>query len=150
MPLDLMLNLLWAAISLAALAGFCVLEVRRWRSSTGRARLYRMVAVLVVSLALFPSVSDSDDLFNFSFLHIPHGKHGGVGNAPPEESREKGNLQLARLLQTLEHVQISADRLALPAFAFVFLLAVTRLELRTRAVACRSSRAPPNSLISMM
>jgi len=145
MTLDGMLNLLWAALSLAGLAAFWLIERRAGKSH--RSRFQRTVAVLVTILALFPSVSDSDDLFNFSLLNYPHGKHGGVGNAPPEESREKANLQLARLLQTLEHVQVSSSRVTLPAFAIVFLLCAVPVELLTRATVCRSGRAPPASLL---
>ena len=139
-----MLNLLWAALSVAALVGFWRFERRRQEPFKGRFR--RTIAVLVTIVALFPSVSDSDDLFNFSLLH-PVGKHGGVGNAPPEESREKANLHLARLLQTLEHVQISAQRVYLPALAFVSVCCATHVKVVTRALVCRSGRAPPASYL---
>ena len=139
MSLDSLLNLLWVAVSLASMAGFWLLERRR----TERGRWVRVVSVLVLSLALFPSVSDTDDLFNFSLLQFPGSKHGGVGNAPNEESRDHASVHLARLLQTMEQFQISSFRTILPTLACVAILYSFRREPVSRTIARRPGRAPP-------
>ncbi|PWU05477.1 MAG: hypothetical protein C5B51_14545 [Terriglobia bacterium] len=145
MTLDSVLNLLWLAISVSALGGTWLLERHRCVSTTRGTRFQRVVAVLLLSLALFPSVSDSDDLFNFSLLQIPLGKHGGLGNGPAQESREKANLHLSRLLQTLEHFQIAAVRALIPSVWCLVVLLAWRPAVYTRPVLCRSGRAPPTN-----
>src|SRR5438552_18515572 len=61
------LNLLWLAISVCAFTWF-------WRSERKRPRLgrwHRLFAVCALCITLFPSVSDTDDLFNFSLMQVP-------------------------------------------------------------------------------
>jgi hypothetical protein len=134
------LNLLWLVISVCALAGFWKSESFRERS--GRYR--RLLAVCALCITLFPSVSDTDDLFTFSLIPIPGNLQGGVGSAPPpEDSREKGTLHLARLLETLDHYQITAlfsVTLTLFCVAFSFL---PRLSCESRSLLCSAGRAPP-------
>ncbi len=142
--LDAALNLLWLAISIGALIWFARMERRRSHQGSGGGRFRRFFAVCMMAVAIFPSVSDSDDLFNFSLLHIPTTHHGGVGNVPaPEDSREKDSVNLARLLETLEHYQVSGFYTF--AFALFFLAALISLRpiCATRTICCNSGRAPP-------
>src|SRR5258707_1150599 len=75
---------------------------------SGHGRFHRLFSVCMMAVAIFPSVSDSDDLFNFSLLRIPTNQRGGVGNVPaPADSREKDTVNLAKLLETLENYQVS-------------------------------------------
>jgi hypothetical protein len=144
LSLDAALNLLWVAIALAALCGLAVLDRRHYRDSKRRVRLLRVCAVLLVSVSLFPAVSYSDDLFSLSFLQTHFGQHDGVGNAPPEDSRDKDSLQLARLLQTLEHYQPSGFCWLALAPLWVALIFGSQRRLTTRAVMCRPGRSPPH------
>jgi hypothetical protein len=98
----------------------------------------------MLAVAIFPTVSDSDDIFNFSLLRVPTSHRGSVGSVPaPEDSREKDTVNLARLLETLEHYQVSGFY----TFAFVLLCLAAFISLRpvlaTRAICCNSGRAPP-------
>jgi hypothetical protein len=140
--LDVLLNLIWVGICVSALAWAGRREAEHFRISTARARIRRVAAVAFVALALFPSVSDSDDLFTFSLMHVPLG-HGGAGNVPLEESKEKASLHLASLLETLH--QDRAGRIYTFALALFFLsiLVSFRPEFLTRSTGCRSGRAPP-------
>ena len=140
--LDTLLNLLWAGICVAALIWVGRCEVKRFRVSTGRARLRRIAAVAVFALALFPSVSDSDDLFAFSLLHSPL-ERGGNGNAPLEDSKEKTSLQLASLLETLGHYPIGRIYTFALSLFCIAILASFHPEYLTRTIRCRSGRAPP-------
>jgi len=142
--LDVALNLLWLAISLAALLWFGRMERSRSRRGPSHGRFRRLFAVCMMAVAIFPSVSDSDDLFNFSLLRIPTDQRGGVGNVPsPEDSREKDNLNLARLLETLEHYQVTGFFVfALTLFCIAALVSL-RTVCATRAICCNSGRAPP-------
>lgn len=137
LSLDSGLNLLWLAISVSALAWFGRLE---WKQS-GRARWRRLFPVFLATVALFPTVSDSDDLFSFSLLRIP-GQHHGAGNAP-EDSREKDSTQLVRLLESLDHFQISAFHEIALALCFVALLSTLSLAALSRPVFASPGRAPP-------
>jgi len=143
MTLDTALNLVWLGVGLVALALLSLLELRRFRRSTLRARCLRLTAVLIVTVAIFPSVSSSDDLFSFSLINSHLGKHGGFGSSIPEDSKEKAGMQLFRLLETLNHFEIAhvyTLSLVLCCVTFVFTL---RREVFTRVVLCRPGRAPP-------
>lgn len=141
--LDTALNLAWVGVGVIALILLSFFERRWFPRSLAKARFQRLVAVLIVTVALFPSVSSSDDLFSFSLINSHLGKHGGFGNTIPEDSKDKAGMQLFRLLETLSHYQISLAytlSLALCCIAIVF---TARPEEFTRAVACRPGRAPP-------
>ena len=98
----------------------------------------------MMAVAIFPSVSDSDDLFNFSLLRVPNSQRGGVGNVPsPEDSREKDNVNLARLLETLEHYQVSGIYVFALALFCIAALVSLRPVCATRTICCNSGRAPP-------
>jgi hypothetical protein len=96
-----------------------------------------------MAVVIFPSISDSDDLFHFSLLQIPTQQSGGFGNAPQEDRQEKANLQLARLLETLEHFQVSGFHLfTFGLYCFAISLSL-RLSSFTRCIGCNAGRAPP-------
>lgn len=141
--LDTALNLIWLGVGLLALALLAFLEPRWFQRSTRRARSIRFTAVFIVAVALFPSVSSSDDLFSFSLLSSHLGKHGGFGNTVPEDSKEKAGMQLFRLLETLNHCQICqvySFFLVLCCTAFILTI---RRDALSRVVVCRPGRAPP-------
>ena len=145
MTLDTALNLIWVGVGVFALILLSLLERRWFPRSTVKARLQRLIAVLVVTVALFPSVSSSDDLFSFSLINSHLGKHGGFGSTVPEDSKEKAGMQLFRLLETLNHFQISVVYRFLLALCCVTLVLTLRREAFTRAVLCRAGRSPPLS-----
>ena len=145
MTLDTALNLSWLIAGVVSLIALSVREARHSRRTTNRARRLRFTALVIVALALFPSVSSSDDLFNFSFINSHLGKHGSFGSSIPEDSKEKAGLQLFRLLETLsqyEIAQVYALSLALCCIALVLTL---RREVVTRTVLCSPGRAPPQA-----
>jgi hypothetical protein len=135
--LDSGLNLLWLGISVAALVWFGRLD---WKHS-GHIRWRRLFAVFLATIALFPIVSDSDDLFSFSLLRIP-GQHHGAGRAP-EDTREKDAVHLARVLESLDHFEISAFYQIVLALCFIALLLTLRLAILSRPVFASAGRAPP-------
>ena len=143
MTLDTALNLIWAGVGVSSLILLSILEKRWFPRSSVKARLQRLAAVLVVTVALFPSVSSSDDLFSFSLINSHLGKHGGFGSTVPEDSKEKAGMQLFRLLETLNHYQVSVVYRLLLALCCVALVLTLRREAFTRAVLCRGGRAPP-------
>ena len=141
--LDTALNLMWAAISVAALLWFFRLEWSRGQRVSRHGRYRRLFAVCLMAVVIFPSISDSDDLFHFSLLQIPTRQSGGFGSAPQEDRQEKASLQLARLLETLEHFEVSGFQL----FAFGLYCVAISLSLClssfTRCIGCNAGRAPP-------
>jgi len=141
--LDVALNLLWAAITLAALAWFARLEWKYSPLASSHGRFRRLFAVCLMAVAIFPSISDSDDLFHFSLLQVPNSQTGGFGNAPQDERQEKGNLQLARLLETLEHFQVTGFYLFIFTLACLAVSLSLRVSTRSRSGSCYAGRAPP-------
>jgi hypothetical protein len=138
LTLDTALNLLWLGISVAALLWFGRMEWKRSR----KVRPRRLFAVFLATIALFPIVSDSDDLFSFSLLQIPTSHRNSAGTTP-EDSREKDTLQLARLLESLDHFQITALYQIVLSLCFVAMLWTVGLSIRSRTVLANPGRAPP-------
>jgi hypothetical protein len=134
------LNLLWLVISVCVFAWFLRGERGQRTSQPWR----RLLAVCALCITLFPSVSDTDDIFTFSLMPVPGHRPGGVGSAPaPEESREKGTLQLARLLESLDHYQVTAFYSVVLTLFCVALSALPLLRCETRSVLRHAGRAPP-------
>jgi hypothetical protein len=137
LSLDAALNLLWLGISAAALLWVGVLDWRRSREI----RWHRVLAVFVATIALFPAVSDSDDLFSLSLLQTS-GQQRGAGTTP-EDSREKDTIHLSRLLESLDHYQITSVYQFTLSLGFVALLLTLSLAVFTRPVFASAGRAPP-------
>ena len=121
--------------------GFARLEGKVGRLGT-QGRFYRLLAVCLMAIVIFPSISDSDDLFRFSFLQAPS-QTGGFGTAPQDERQEKNNFQLQRLLEDLEHFQIGALCLFSLTLLFLAFTLAPRLRSLSRAAECYAGRAPP-------
>jgi hypothetical protein len=138
LTLDAGLNLLWLGISVAALVGFGRQDWRRMHC----VRWHRLCAVFLATIALFPTVSDTDDLFNFSHLRFPAQHHRNAGTMP-EDPREKDSIQLTRLIESLDHWQLSAFFEIALALCFFALMAVLYLSATTRPVFATPGRAPP-------
>jgi len=130
LPLDAALNLIWLGISVGAIVWF---GRRDWR---------RCFTVFLATVALFPIVSDSDDLFSFSFLRIPQAHHRSAGSTP-ENSREQDTVQLARVLESLDHWQIAASYDVAPTECCLALLVCLTCAVGTRPVLARCGRSPP-------
>ena len=130
---------------MAALVWFALMEWKRGRRVSRHGRLPRLSALCLMAVVIFPSISDSDDLFHFSLLQVPTRQSGGFGSAPQEDRQEKDSLQLARWLETLEHFQVSGVYL----FTFALYCVAISLSLRllsfTRCVGCNAGRAPPSA-----
>ena len=141
--IDTALNLLWAVISVATLVWFALLERRRATRVSRAGRFQRLFAVCLMAVVIFPSISDSDDLFHFSLLQVPNQQSGGFGSAPLEDRQEKDSLQLARLLETLDHFQVSGFYLFTFALCCVAVSLSLRLSSFTRCIGCNAGRAPP-------
>jgi hypothetical protein len=144
--LDSGLTLLWLGISVASFVWLAVGECRA--ASRLGARLQRVFALLVVSMALFAPVSDADDMVSYSLLDGRLGQLGdgfGFGTAPTEDPQEKAGAQLVQLLESLEHYQPAGGMALPPALFCVETLATPRLEVFSREVTCRSGRAPPTA-----
>ena len=140
--LDSGLNLLWLGISVAALVWLAIAETRV--AARLGVRLRRTFALVVVALALFPTVSDSDDILTFSLLDGHLGQHrDSFGGPATEDPKEKDGLQLVRLLESLEHYEQAGEYAPAPALFCFQTLVTPRLALFTRIVVSRPGRAPP-------
>jgi hypothetical protein len=141
---DTLLNLVWLGISVAVLLLFTLGELRR-RASRPASTVRRAIAVFFVAVALFPCVSASDDLFSFAFLQSHLEKHQGAGTTPvpPEDSQEKAHLHLARILQSLDHLQLSGLSALAVTFFCVAIVRLSRPMARAVSLLRRAGRAPP-------
>jgi hypothetical protein len=134
------LNLLWLLVSVAATGALLVSE--RGRSSAGMARIHRLMAVLLVTVSLFPCVSASDDVISFAYVSAGLETRSGFGHSVPNENSDNASV-IYLALQNLEHLQISAFYMLLVAicfFGFVFFSAQRSVFRQSPSFA---SRAPP-------
>ena len=146
-PLDTKLNLLWAAMTVVAFAALAVMESsQRLQRMSLRASLRRLVCVIVLSLTVFPSISSSDDLLSFSFLQFPVSGHDGLGKMPKDDTREKSDLHLARVLQMLQNVQVARFHTFRPIFGFFSVTSNLHALVTVGAAACHSGRSPPRTI----
>src|SRR6266481_3439103 len=140
MELVTVLNLVWLVVSAAAIGALLVWE--RGRSSAGITRTQRLMAVLLVTVSLFPCVSASDDVISFAYVSAGLETRSGFGHSVPNEN--SGNASVIYLaLQNLEHLQVSAFYTLLVAicfFGFVFFSAQRSVFRQSPSFA---SRAPP-------
>jgi hypothetical protein len=137
------LNWVWLGVAACALLWLAYQELRRRGDRRRWAGPRRLVAVLLASFAIFPAISNSDDLLSYSLLNAQLGRHGGYGSPIPEDPAESARVQLARLLETLDHCQTAlictfAVVLFSLSFAFVF-----RPEIHAYCLVSRSGRSPP-------
>ena len=140
MAFETALNVLWCAIGVVALLGLYLSERRKGpRDTTGRLR--RTIAVLLITVSLFPCVSATDDEFCFSLLQSGSGKHGGVGAPLPEGARDKANL--GRILETLDHYQLSSAYSFAVIFWFIGLVLLATKLVTVRSRLQRAGRSPP-------
>ncbi|HZT39406.1 MAG TPA: hypothetical protein VFA28_16055 [Bryobacteraceae bacterium] len=141
-PLDISLNVVWAAICVAAIAWALSLE-RQGRRCSIWIRTRRLASVLLIALALFPSVSVSDDEISFWFLFAPSSHRSG--SAPIEESKERSAQQLARVLNALEHFQVNGIWTFTLTLFFLSLVLIPVPVATERLLVCRAGRAPPSA-----
>ena len=133
------LNLIWLLVSAAAVGALLVSERRR---PAGMARIQRLMAVLLVTVSLFPCVSASDDVISFAYVSAGLETRSGFGHSVPNENSDNASV-IYLALQNLEHLQISAFYTLLVAicfFGFVFFSAERSVFRQAPSFA---SRAPP-------
>jgi hypothetical protein len=134
------LNLIWLLVSAAAIGALLASECSR--SSAGIPRLQRLLAVLLVTVSLFPCVSASDDVINFAYVSAGLETRSGFGHSVPNDNSDNASV-IYLALQNLEHLQISAFYMLLVAicfFGFVFFSAEGSVFRQSPSFA---SRAPP-------
>jgi hypothetical protein len=139
---DTALNVLWCAIGVVALLALFFSE-RQKGAGNGTGRLHRIVAVLLTTVSLFPCVSATDDEFCFSLLQTSTGKHGGVGAPLPEDAKDHVGQCLARVLESLDHYQISSLYSFAVIFWFVGLVLLSTKLSAVRDLLYRAGRSPP-------
>ena len=139
-----LLNLVWAAICLAAFTWFLASSIHRQRCSR-RIMTIRAVALALALVSLFPCISASDDAIRQELLDAqmaadPTGHSHWVG-------RHAGGEMLATLvglLEVLESAQVSAIlALAISLSLFALTLAI-RAESVDRFLPACPGRAPPS------
>jgi hypothetical protein len=133
------LNLIWLFVAVASIAALLVSE--RWRPAVRDAKLQRLMSVVLVMVSLFPCVSASDDVINFSYVSAGLETRSGFGHSVPEDSNTTSIIYLA--LQNLEHLQITAFYtlfVALCFFGFVFYSSPRSVLRKSPSFV---SRAPP-------
>lgn len=143
LTLDIVLNLIWAAIGVFAAAGVLCAE-RRWRrGSAASLRVRRFSAAALAVICLFPAVSFSDDRVTLSTIEHRVGQRGGVG-APAEDPVPGSTNTLARQLQSLENAEMRTSALVLVSFSCVDDVVLPEASSVSRVVLSRPGRAPPS------
>ena len=138
---DISLNLVWLAICVSAIAWSFWSERRGPAGGAVWTRVRRLACVFLIVLALFPSVSVSDDEVSFWFLFTAVNHRGGA--VPIEETKERSAQHLARVLNSLEHFQVNGIWTFTLVLYFLALVLVTAPVANERFRVCRPGRAPP-------
>jgi hypothetical protein len=142
LSLDTSLNLLWIAISVVCVGTLLRADARRKGQSRWK-RVRHISALLLLALALFPSVSVSDDEVSFWFLFSHTSRSGGVGT-PVEETRDSAATQhLAHVLHSLENCQVAGIWTLHLSLLFIALVLIAVFTPRERFRHCPVARAPP-------
>jgi hypothetical protein len=140
---DTILNLVWAALCVAAFAWLFVYERRR--SSACRAVVYRSLALGIALVSLFPCVSASDDWVRLQFLSTAS-HQGNSKESTGDQPDQKSLATLVRMLEALDSVQVGVT-LALAVVLCLFALAVVETyRSLDRFLPARAGRAPPFSI----
>jgi hypothetical protein len=143
MRIDLALNLFWAGLALAALGALALSELRRRNNGGWRGRSRRGLAVFVAAVALFPSVSVSDDFARYDQLQSAIGKHAQLSGPLTNRSNDKPALYLARLADALENLQITVAAELLVSLCFFAWVSFAAKRGAVRTAISPTSRAPP-------
>ena len=135
MYLTTALNLFWGLLAVLAF-GFYALSDAGHGPRTRRAGAWRRLsAVAIIVLALFPCISVSDDVCGYARL-TPK-------TLPGSSVQDPVSAQLARLLQSIEQIQVAeifALVISLSSFALV---AISWFEFHAQLLPVLPGRAPP-------
>ena len=135
---DTILNLVWAAVCLAAFAWFFTSQRRRIA--------YRALALAIALVSLFPCVSASDDWVRLQFLGAASHSEGTPKDSSGDQPDQKALATLVRMLEALESVQVGVA-LALAVVLCLFALEVVPIyRSLDRFLPARAGRAPPLSI----
>lgn len=142
MSLDNALNFTWALLAVATLASFIAAEWRRKRATLAP-RFRRGVALLVILIALFPTVSATDDVVQMQSLRF--------GIPAPQQLRrqsaagptDSSALYLARLSETFQTIRVSSPFSMAAAWFFTSLSALPTSRSHTCCLSSPATRAPP-------
>jgi hypothetical protein len=140
LALDSALNLLWLAIGIGCLCLLAWFERKHHRHAAWRPRLMRTIAMLAITVSLFPCVSGSDD--EVSLFTLFHSGQRGA-NTPLEDSKEKTMQHLARLLDVIESYQIAGVWSFVITLCFLMFVVVVRPIRIDCHLIFATGRAPP-------
>src|SRR5712692_5437463 len=109
-------------------------------------RMQRLMAVLLVTVSLFPCVSASDDVISFAYVSAGLETRSGFGHSIPNENSDNAS-GIYLTLQNLEHLQISAFYTLLVAICFFGILVGDRMKrLPAVTLICQQSPTPTRLL----
>ncbi len=145
LTLNSALNCVWLGLAVAALVWLAFQELGRRGRGGRRSGARKLVAAALAAFAIFPAISNSDDLLTYSLVNSHLGRHGGYGAPVPEDPAESARVQLVRLLETLEHCQTALFWVFAPVLFRVAHTVVFRPRVRACSVIPRFGRAPPSA-----
>jgi hypothetical protein len=142
MSLDSALNLVWVLVGLGAL-GVLGFSERFRAATTLRSRCRLVIAVVIATVSLFPTISSNDDSVCLAQLHISPARHAGWVTLPTNRSSQRPDFYLAVQLKSLANFQISSSNFSL-TFYFQFPQFIRSAVLGyERPLPSHSDRAPP-------
>ncbi len=101
-----------------------------------------MMAVLLVTVSLFPCVSASDDVINLAYVSAGLETRSRFGHSVPDENSNSNSI-IYLALQNLEHLQITAFYTLFVAFCFFGFVFHSSPRSVLRQSPSFVSRAPP-------
>jgi hypothetical protein len=138
-----LLNFLWLVAAASAVMVFVCAEWRRRKSVRSTGRLRRGLALIVLLIAMLPTVSATDDIIQCQ------GAEAGV--AAPRQVRSQGSANasgssafyLAQLATAFQNSRVTWPSWHVAAWRFVSLAGIPFLRSHSRFVRSHATRGPP-------
>jgi len=140
---DAALNLLWLLVCLGAVVYQTVLEQRLGKRRDGRARSRRTLSVIMAAIALFPCISATDDVVAMWCLNGSVAGDEKAGLVSEHGTPLKPAANLVRLLELIDHFQISVAFYILLILCLITLLVAHQRPPLVWCIRSSSGRSPP-------
>lgn len=143
MSADSVLNSIWIIAAAATLLVFMVAEWHSQRDKRFARKLRRGLAVVVVLIALLPTVSATDDIVRLQCTDAPVSAAHQIRRAPVTRSRGSPGFYLAQLSEQLQNSRVFWPLWPLATRSFVWIAALVLFTSPGACLRSYASRAPP-------
>ena len=145
MTADSVLNSLWLLTAVVSLLILAAAELRRRRGTAFAARFRRALAVAVVLIAIFPTLSATDDIAELQRIVAGAPATQQVSSQRAANSGKSAAFYLAQLFRGLQNSRVSWMSWPLAHWHFGSLAELALPTSYDRSLCLHATRAPPSS-----